>query len=215
MRPPGGLSAAIGLACVLTPWAAPLAAQGAAEGSPESALWAATLGAYSGGLLALSAALVPCSQRLGGIGCTRIAVAAGAVWGGVAGGLIGAGDVDRARHHARNAGIGALAGGAVGLVLEETIRQHEWVDAGAGVVLGAAIGAAPLGAAVGFGVGAATGTALWLLVPSFQAGDAATLGLLGLALGGLAEWTISAAQSQEDAAPVGLSLSLPLSFPGA
>ena len=195
-------------------WPAPLAAQTSPQGSPATALWAATLGAYSGGLLALSASLVPCGQQLEGIACTRVSVAAGALWGGVAGGVIGARDADRARSHATSAGIGALAGGAAGLVLREVIRQHEWVDAGAGVLLGAAVGAAPVGAGVGFAVGAAVGATVWLLVPTFEAGDAAGLGLVGLALGGLTEWAVSAARSNGDRAPVGLTMSVPLPFGG-
>ena len=156
---------------------------------------ATALGLYSGSALGLTGSLVPCSQRVRGLLCTRISAGVGGLLGGISGAAIGANDSDRAWNHARNAGIGALAGGFTGFLLKDLVRHYGWLDAGAGVMLGAAIGAAPVGAGLGFATGALVGAALWQLVPSFEVADAVGMGLGGLALGGLGSWVVSAVRS--------------------
>lgn len=182
------------------------------EGSTAAAVGGAALGLYSGSVLGLTGSLVPCSQRTRGLLCTRLSAVMGGLVGGISGGVIGANDTDLARHHARNAGIGALAGSLTGALLKKFVRHYGFLDAGAGVMLGAAIGAAPKGAGLGFASGAVVGTVLWQLVPSFEVADAASLGLGGLALGGLASWVASAVQSSENGPRVVLTVPLSVNF---
>jgi hypothetical protein len=179
------------------------------EGSAAAVAGATALGLYSGSALGLTGSLLPCSQRVGGLGCTRLFAVVGGLVGGASGAVVGANDTDRAWNHARNAGIGALAGGITGALLKDLVRHYGWLDAGAGVMLGAAIGAAPAGAGIGFASGAVVGVVLWQLVPTVEVADAVGLGLGGLALGGLGSWVASAVRSAEETPR--LEVMLPLS----
>jgi len=132
--------------------------------------------------------------------------------GGVSGAIIGATDTDQARAHARNAGIGALAGGVTGFLLKDLVRHYGWLDAGAGVMLGAAFGAAPVGAGLGFVSGAVVGTVLWQLIPSVEVADAVGMGLGGLALGGLGGWIVSAVRSSEKERRIEVTVPVDLLF---
>ncbi|MGW8268473.1 MAG: hypothetical protein ACWGSQ_19050 [Longimicrobiales bacterium] len=190
---------------------APLRAQ-ESGGSAFAVVGATALGLFSGSALGLAGSLVPCSQRVRGLTCTRVSAAVGGLVGGVSGAIIGATDTDQARAHARNAGIGALAGGITGFLLKDLVRHYGWLDAGAGVMLGAAFGAAPVGAGVGFVSGAAVGTLLWQLSPSFEVADAVGMALGGLALGGLGSWIVSAVQSSEKERRLEVTVPLSLLF---
>jgi len=97
--------------------------------------------------------------------------------------------------------MGAAIGGALGYVLRGVVRHYGWVDAGAGVLLGAAFGAAPRGAGMGFAVGTAVGGALFLTFPQVGAGEAVGFSLLGLAAGGLTQWVRSAAEAGPEKGP--------------
>lgn len=182
------------------------------EGSAPAVVGATALGLFSGSALGLTGSLVPCSQRVNGLVCTRISAVAGALVGGASGAIIGATDADQAWAHARNAGFGALAGGITGFILKDLVRHYGWLDAGAGVMLGAAIGAAPVGAGIGFASGAVLGTLLWRVVPSFEVADAVGMGLGGLALGGLGSWIASAVQSSGEDRRIEVALPLTLVF---
>jgi hypothetical protein len=62
--------------------------------------------------------------------------------------------------------------------------------------VGAALGASPVGSGIGFGVGIAVGSLLWLAVPDAGAPAAVTLGLAGIAIGGLVDWAHGAATAR-------------------
>lgn len=190
---------------------APLRAQ-ESEGSAVAVVGATALGLFSGSALGLTGSLVPCSQRVRGLACTRVSAAVGGLVGGVSGAIIGATDTDQARAHARNAGIGALAGGVTGFLLKDLVRHYGWLDAGAGVMLGAAFGAAPVGAGLGFVSGAVVGTVLWQLIPSVEVADAVGMGLGGLALGGLGGWIVSAVRSSEKERRIQVTVPVDLLF---
>ena len=189
----------------------PLGAQ-ESEGSAAAVVGATALGLYSGSALGLTGSLIPCSQRARGLLCTRLSAVMGGLVGGVSGAVIGANNTDRAWNHARNAGIGALVGGVTGALLKDLVRHFGWLDAGAGVMVGAAVGAAPVGAGLGFASGAVVGAALWRLVPSFEVADAVGLGLGGLALGGLGSWVASAIRSSENSRTIEVTVPLSLIF---
>jgi len=197
------------LATYLIPSTHPLAGQ-EGEGSTSAAVGTAALGFYSGSALGLTGSLIPCSQRLAGVRCSRIALSAGGILGATAGAIIGANDLDRAQDHARGAGIGALVGAVSGVVLKRVVRQYGWADAGAVALIGGAVGASPEGAGIGVAAGSVAGGLLWYLIPSFDVADAVSLSLGGMALGALGGWAYSASQAAEGGG--GPQFILPLTF---
>jgi hypothetical protein len=187
----------LSLSAFLASTANPLGAQ-EREGSTSAAFGAAALGLYSGGALGLTGSLIPCSQMVRGLLCTRLALAAGGLLGGASGAIIGANDSDRAWDHAGRAGIGLLVGGISGAVLKEVVRQYGWLDAGSWALLGAAVGGAPAEAGIGLAAGSVAGALLWKFIPAFDVADAVSLSLGGMALGGLGGWIYSAAQASKE-----------------
>jgi hypothetical protein len=183
----------------------------ASDGSTGSAVGTGILGAYSGAVLGLVAATAACDRVLVGPLCPRAAATTGGTVGLVAGVILGSNDSTAPRDRLTGAGYGALAGGLVGLGLSAVVRQYGRRDLLAISAVGAAIGTSPKGAGVGFATGAAVGALSWLVFPSFKVGEAISAAVLGLAVGGVVEWVSDAANSASaDAAPVGLSFSVPL-----
>lgn len=195
----GSLGSSLRAAVLFAAALIPLTSQPARsqEGSAAATVGAGALGAYSGAGLGLLGGLVPCSTTTKGLLCSRVAAGVGGVIGATSGAIIGNADQDFARRHLRNAGIGAFVGAGTGLVLQELVRQYGWLDAGAGALIGGAIGAAPKGAGIGAGVGAAVGVSLWAVFPRVEPGDAVALTLLGVAVGGLTQWILDAADAGE------------------
>ena len=64
--------------------------------------------------------------------------------------------------------------------------------------IGAAVRASAEGAVIGLAVGTVVGTVLWRSVPSFELSDAVGVGVMGLAVGGLATWVIRAVEAGGD-----------------
>jgi hypothetical protein len=131
-------------------------------------------------------------------------VLGGAV-GLAAGMVLGNNDSGALERRLSNAGYGGLAGGLVGLGLWAVVRPYEWPDPLAFAAVGAAIGASPEGSAVGFAAGVAAGALSWVVFPRLTAGDAITLAVVGLAVGGIADWVSQAGNSNSG----------PSSFPSA
>jgi hypothetical protein len=184
----------LGVAVVL-PGAAAAQSDPLYNGSPGLAWAGGAIGAYSGATMGLGAGLVPCSYRTTGTNCARIAAGLGSMVGASAGAIIGARDQDLMADKVGGMVWGLGIGAGVGWALRGTIRHYGFTDAGAGALVGGAIGAAPHGSAIGFAAGAAVGAALWAIFPSVEVADAVGLSLLGLALGGLGQWTYDAVRA--------------------
>jgi hypothetical protein len=160
------------------------------------------LGSLSGATLGLAGALAPCSLVLDATRCTRLATALGGVTGGVSGAVASYNDSGELADRLRGAGVGMVAGAALGAALRLRFRQIDWRDVGAAGLVGAAVGTAPTGAAVGLGAGLAVGAVLWLAVPGVGLPEAAALGVVGLAIGGLAEWVHAALSGRNESGVV-------------
>lgn len=171
------------------------------DGTTVSTIGGAALGLYSGGMFGVVGGLLPCDRTLLGGGCAAVTGAAGGALGLITGGLIGTKDIDETRDRARGAGYGALLGYAVGLVLQQAVRQYAWNDALLVAGYGAAIGAAPVGTLIGTGVGAAVGGLAWAISPRGGLQDLVMFTVVGSALGGLYDWTAGAVDSTNDGGP--------------
>lgn len=182
-----GLIAAV---CLLAPKM--VAAQ--TQGDVAAAWGGGVLGGYAGATLGLAGALAPCDLVLHQARCTRVATGLGAVVGAASGAVLSYDDPDALGDRLRGAGVGALTGAALGAALRMRIRQIDWRDVAAVAAVGAAVGTAPVGAAVGLGVGMALGAVLWLAVPGPGLAESATLGVVGLAVGGLVDWVHAAGE---------------------
>ena len=101
-----------------------------------------------------------------------------------------------------------VLGAVAGVVLKEFVRQYDWPDVAATSVMGLAIGASAEGAGLGFAAGAVTGFLLWRLHPSVGPAGVVAWALAGLAVGGLSDWVVGAAQSGSGAGAIPLSLSV-------
>jgi hypothetical protein len=205
-----GIVLAVGL---LAGWPRLVTGQ-ATEGSAVSALGGGALGAYSGMVLGLVGATGPCNRLLWGASCPRAAAALGGALGLGAGAVLGGNDSGAVGGHLENAGYGAVAGGLVGWGLSGVVRQYAWPDPLAFAAVGAAIGASPEGAGLGFGVGATVGVLGWLTIQRFNVGDAISVAVVGLAVGGIAGWISDAAESRHrrytaPAATLALHLRIP------
>jgi hypothetical protein len=202
LRPTAGWFSTVGL-CLPLLFLATFTPLGAQEGggSAGAAVAGAALGGFSGAAFGLAAGLVPCSMMRDGLNCARVLGVTGGIVGATSGTIIGAQDRDLLRDHLWTATFGAAIGGALGFILKGAVRHYGWIDAGAGVVLGAAFGAAPRGAGIGFAAGAVTGATLFFILPQVGVGDAAGLSLLGMAAGGLAQWIASAQNAGDDRGP--------------
>ena len=165
----------------------PLTAQ-ESGGSTAAAVGGGALGLASGATLAAVGSLVPCSQSYPGPTCMRWSSAAGGALGLTGGAMLGSADSDRLGDAAVGAGIGFVAGAAVGLVLKSSAERFGWQDVAAVGLLGGSVGSAPLGSAAGFLGGAVVGAALWALVDDFKSPDMFGSALAGMAIGGIAEW---------------------------
>lgn len=171
----------------------------------------AALGAYSGTLLALTGALIPCGQTFNGPTCSGVAAFAGGAVGFTAGAALGAADEDQVFDRYRNGLIGLGVGAAAGYALKVVIRQYGWLDVASGAVLGGAIGASGMGALYGVGAGALVGGVLLATVPSIRVVDAAGVMMVGLAAGSMIGWALSAADAADQAAaPVSLAFRVPI-----
>lgn len=170
----------------------------AQEGSTAARLGGAAVGLFSGSLLGLGGAVVPCAQVAATRTCSRIAFGAGGLTGGLAGAALGDADSGRVDDALRASGYGALAGAVVGFVAKEAIYYYGWLDVGALAALGAAIGPVAPAAALGLAAGGALGLGLSLILPSIELTDVAALSGVGLAVGGLAAWVIKAADAQDE-----------------
>jgi len=164
-------------------------------GSTQAAVAGALLGGYSGTMLGLTGALIPCSQTWSGPTCSAVVAAVGGVAGASAGAVLGNGGSDHLAGRGRAALWGAGIGGVVGYAMKAGIRPYGWVDVASGVALGAAIGASGRGAAIGLGAGAFAGGILFAAVPSVRLGDAVAVGLAGMAIGGVMGWVADAANA--------------------
>lgn len=195
---------------------APHAAGQSSSTSTASLVGGGVLGAYSGTVLGLVGAAGPCDRLLAGPTCPRTGALLGGAVGLAAGMVLGNNDSATLENHAKNAGYGAVAGGAVGLGLASLVRPYEWPDPLAFAAVGAAIGAAPKGSAVGFATGVVVGTLGWVAFPRLTAGDAITVAVVGLAVGGITEWVLEARDSRSGASSplaVGFSVPLPIRTP--
>ncbi len=137
-------------------------------------------------------------------------MAVGGVTAGIAGGRHRDADSEAVEDALRAAGFGALAGAAVGVVVKELVYYYDWLDVLAFTALGSAIGPVAPGAALGFVAGGILGFSLHLIVPSFELADAAAVGVIGLAVGGVVAWTLKAADARSDSAIQGPTVTIDL-----
>ena len=183
-------------------------------GSTQSALAGGALGGYAGTALGLAGAMGPCNRLLAGPVCPRVAAVAGGALGTFAGAMMGAHSTAQLEYRLRNAGVGALVGGVVGLGLSTVVRQYSWPDPVAFAALGAAIGTVPEASGIGFLVGAGVGAVSWLAFPRLAVGDAIAVTAFGTALGGLVGWVVKGLNN--DGGPTSGSSAafiIPLSIP--
>jgi len=155
----------------------------------------AFLGTASGTVLGLLGGVGVCNRTFLGAKCPGVSAAMGGILGGVSGAVLGGEDGGALDDRWRGAGYGAMIGGVVGFGLSRVARQYGWTDVGAFVAVGGAIGASPEGAGAGFGIGAALGTIAWLAIPDLKLGDAVAISVIGLAVGGLADWVMGASRT--------------------
>lgn len=201
----------VALVLALVSAQAPSVAGQTSDGSATTSLGAGALGAYSGAVLGLVGAMGPCNRLLSGALCPRAAAALGGALGLAAGVVHGSNDSSALRARLGNVGYGALAGGLVGLGLSGVVRQYGWPDPVAFAAVGAAIGASPEGAGVGFAAGATVGALAWMALPRWKVGDAISVAVAGLALGGIVGWAWEAADSRSGAStPPAAVFSVPL-----
>lgn len=201
-RPVTGFLTAAGLLLGLLPFLVPFTLHGQENGgSAGAAVAGAALGGFSGAGFGLAAGLVPCSMMRDGLNCARVLGVTGGIVGATSGAIIGARDRDLLRDHVWTTAFGAAVGGALGFILKGAVRHYGWIDAGAGVALGAAFGGAPKGAGIGFAAGAVTGATLFFVLPQVGVGDAVGFSLLGMAVGGLAQWIYSAREAGRETGP--------------
>lgn len=197
----------ITVAMVVVPGDAALAQDGG--GSTQAAVAGALLGGYSGTMLGLTGALIPCGQTWAGPTCSAVVAAVGGAVGAGAGAMLGHRDRDQVAGRGRAAVWGAGIGGVVGYAMKRGIRPYGWVDVASGAALGMAIGASGRGAVIGLGAGAAAGGILFAAVPSVRLGDAVAVGLAGMAIGGVVGWVADAANAE---APAGQPFVLSFRF---
>lgn len=178
------------------------------RGSTASTLGGLGVGAYSGAVLGLVGSLFPCNRTLYGPKCAATGASVGGALGVAMGGLIGAQNQDEIVVRLEGAGLGALIGGGVGVILSRAVRQYGWADAATVAAVGGAVGATPVGSGVGFGVGAAVGGIVWLAFPRAGLPDLLMFAMAGTAVGGMVDWADSAAKAKRE----GGGTSFPLSF---
>ena len=111
------------------------------------------------------------------------------------GGLVGAQNPSDLNGRLTSAGIGTLVGAAVGVGLRYGVRQYDWADVAAVAAIGGAVGSAPRGSGIGAGIGMATGAAYWLVMPNGGLDDFVMFTLAGLAVGGIYDWALGAANA--------------------
>ena len=178
------------------------------RGSTASTLGGVALGAYSGSILGLVGSVLPCNRTLYGPKCAATGASVGGALGVAMGGLIGAQNQDETIVRLEGAGVGALIGSGVGIILRQAVRQYDWEDAATLSVIGGAFGASPVGSGVGLGAGAVVGSIVWLTFPRAGLQDFILFSLAGAALGGMVDW----ADGASDAKREGSGTSFPLSF---
>jgi hypothetical protein len=176
----------------------PALAQG--RGSTAAAVAGGARGSVSGATLAVAGALIPCTQTLDGATCILGHALAGGTLGLVGGALAGRANDERVHSAGLSAGIGFLAGSAVGLVLKPVAQRFGWHDVLTIGLLGAAIGASPEGAAVGLGGGAVAGLIVWKIAPGGTFPDGLAMALAGIALGGISGWLVTGLQDESSTA---------------
>ena len=198
-----------GLLAALLAITAPLTAQEPA-GSGGSAVAGAALGAYSGFVLGGAAVLIPCNQMIAGVRCVRTGATIGAGVGLAAGIALGSSDTGGIEDAYRRAGIGLAAGSLVVAALGPFVDRWSWKDVIAGGVVGSSIAAGSPGTWLGLVIGAGAGVGLWQLVPGVDLPDAVSVGLLGMAFGGITSWVVRAveADSRSSGSPAVLSIRL-------
>lgn len=161
-------------------------------------------------MLALSGGLVGCNRTLYPSRCSRITTAAGAIVGLAAGAVIGRENSSRLNDRLENAAYGTLVGAAGGLALKLGLQHYGWPDVAAASAVGMAVGASVKGASIGFAAGAVTGFLLWRLHPSVGVGGAVAWAFAGMAVGGLTDWVLDAAEGGSDISGIPLGFSIPL-----
>jgi len=165
------------------------------EGSTGSTAGGLLLGAYSGSVLGLLGTMIPCNQTLQGGKCAASGASAGGAVALAMGGLVGAQNPTDLNGRLTSAGIGTLVGAAVGAGLRYGVRKYDWTDVAAVAAIGGAVGAAPRGSGIGAGIGLATGGAYWLVMPNGGLDDFVMFTLAGLAVGGIYDWALGAANA--------------------
>lgn len=198
------------LAACTSGWLTASAGSAQTSGSTATAVAGGALGLTSGATLAFIGSVVPCAQSRPGPECVRWSTIGGGGLGLTGGALLGASDSDALSEAAVGAGIGFLAGSALGLVLKTKAERFGWLDVATVGLFGGAIGAAPRGSAIGLVAGSAAGLAVWALVDSFETPDMIGAAAAGLALGGIAEWLIRGIDAGSSD-PASLQVVLPVS----
>lgn len=168
------------------------------EGDLLDQIGGGALGLYSGGMLGLVGAMMPCNRVLNGGACVASGVGTGVAMGMVMGALIGGENTRALEARFESTGVGALVGVAVGVGIRSVVRQYGWADVGAAAMLGGAFGAAPTGSLIGTGAGAVTGALVWWLVPRSTVADMVMMAMVGAAVGGLLDWGEGAATAKRD-----------------
>lgn len=195
--------------CVILALAVPATVRAQSfQGSTASTWGGVALGAYSGSVLGLLGSLLPCNRTLYGPKCAATGASVGGAVGVAMGGLIGAQNQDEIIIRLEGAGVGALIGSGVGIVLRQAVRQYDWEDAATVAVVGSAFGATPVGSGVGLGVGAVAGGIVWVAFPRAGLQDFILFSLAGAVIGGMVDWVDGA----DDAKREGSGSRFPLSF---
>lgn len=183
------------------------------QGSTLSTFGGLALGAYSGAGLGLLGTMMPCNRTLVGGRCSASGASAGAALALAMGGLIGAQNQNDLEDRFKDAGIGTLIGGVVGIGLRRGVRQYGWNDVIVSAAIGGAIGAAPTGAMYGAGAGLVAGGIVWLVVPDGGLPEFVMLTLAGVAVGGLVDWAQGASDANRPTEPTfGPSFSIPVGW---
>ena len=202
-------AARTGLVCILcVAFTAPGADAQTFRGSTASTLGGVALGAYSGSVLGLLGSVLPCNRTLYGPKCAATGASVGGALGVAMGGLIGSQNQDETIVRLEGAGVGALIGSGVGIILRRAVRQYDWEDAATLGVIGGAFGATPMGSGVGLGAGAVVGGVVWLAFPRAGLQDFILFSLAGAAVGGMIDWADGAANAKREE----LERGFPLSF---
>jgi len=166
------------------------------RGSTASTLGGVALGAYSGSVMGLVGSVLPCNRTIYGSKCAATGASVGGALGVAMGGLIGAQNQDETVVRLRGAGIGAVLGSGVGLVLRRTVRQSGWEDVVTVAMIGSAFGATPVGSGIGLGAGSFVGGLVWLTFPRAGLPDFLLFSLAGAAVGGMVDWADGAANAK-------------------